>query len=88
MAKQVITGDMRVWNVLQDFPETYEVFRSHGCPDMRNGIFALSAHIMKINWAAKMHHIQPEMLLADLNRVIQNAEEASEEQPGEETTLH
>lgn len=77
MATQHVNGDMRVWNVLQEHPETYEVFRKHGCPDMRKGIFAFSAHLMKIRWAAKFHHIPPDELLRDLNAAI------GEESPAE-----
>lgn len=70
MDKEIITGDLRVWSVLQKYPETYDVFRGHGCPDMRKGIFAVSARIMKVKWAAKMHKIPAETLLADLNSAI------------------
>jgi len=78
MATQHVDGDMRVWKVIQEHPETYEVFRKHGCPDMRKGIFALSAHLMKIRWAAKAHHIPADELLRDLNSAI-------EEEPSGET---
>ncbi len=88
MTQRTITGDMRVWDVIEHFPETYEVFLRHGCPDMKKGIFALSAHIMKINWAAKIHHIPVDRLLEELNLSIQTTVEASEEQQSEEPTLH
>lgn len=63
-----INADMTVWQVIQQYPATYQVFRQHGCPDMRHGIYALSARFMKVRWAAKMHHINIDALLLDLNR--------------------
>lgn len=67
--QEPITSDMTVWQTIQQYPATYQVFRQHGCPDMRHGIYALSARFMKIRWAAKMHHISADALLRDLNRV-------------------
>lgn len=78
MNKEVISEDMRVWAVLQRYPQTIEVFRRHGCPDMRKGIFAVSAQIMKIKWAAKVHKIPVDKLLNDLNSAIkQEARESA-----------
>jgi hypothetical protein len=57
MDTQRISESERVWNVIQSHPEAYDVFRRHGCPDVRTGIYGLSAHIMKVKWAAKMHKI-------------------------------
>lgn len=65
-----ISGDMRVAQVIRQHPETFEVFRRHGCPDMRRGIFALSARIMKVRWAAKAHKIPLDDLLRDLNAAV------------------
>ena len=65
-----ITSEMRVWEVIKRYPQTFEVFRSHGCPDMRKGIFALSARIMKVKWAAKAHKIPLDDLLRDLNTAV------------------
>jgi len=66
----LITSEMRVWQVIKHDPQTFEVFRSHGCPDMRKGIFALSARIMKVKWAARAHKIPLEDLLRDLNAAV------------------
>lgn len=71
MAREYITGDMRVWQVIQRYPETFEVFRRHGCPDMRHGIFALSARVMKVRWAARAHKIPLADLLRDLNAEVE-----------------
>ena len=64
-----ITSAMKVSDIIQRYPETCEVFRSHGCPDMRKGFFALMARIMPIKWAARMHRIPVDALLRDLNAV-------------------
>ncbi len=65
-----ITSEMRVREVIEQYPQTFEVFRGHGCPDMRKGIFALSARIMKVKWAAKVHKIPLDELLRDLNAAV------------------
>ncbi len=70
MSPEAITGEMRVWGVIQRYPQTLDVFRRHGCPDMRKGIFALSARIMKVRWAARIHKITLDDLLLDLNAVV------------------
>jgi len=80
MRESDITPDMRVWNVIQEHPETVEVFRRHGCPDMSHGFFAMSAHLMKVRWTAKVHGIPLDALLTDLNLAIHPEEE--------EGTLH
>jgi len=74
MATRTIDGDMKVWNVIQEHPETYDVFRKFGCPDMRKGIFALSAHVMKVRWAARAHHLDLDKLLAALNEAVAESE--------------
>ncbi len=75
MATQMINGDMKVWDVIQKYPETFEVFERFGCPDMRKGFFAFSAHVMKVRWAAKVHHIDLDLLLSDLNQVADRKEQ-------------
>jgi hypothetical protein len=67
----------KVWRVIQKYPFTFEVFRNHGCPDMRHGIFKMMAHLMSVERAAKMHRIAPEVLIADLNAAIARAEQTS-----------
>jgi hypothetical protein len=62
-----ITPRMRVSSILSRWPTTYDVFRNHGCPDMRRGIFAITARIMPLRWAARIHKIDPEQLLRELN---------------------
>ncbi|HUP44724.1 MAG TPA: hypothetical protein VM779_04340, partial [Thermoanaerobaculia bacterium] len=57
----------RVALVLANWPSTYEVFRSHGCPDMRRGIFAVTARFMPLSWAARFHRVPLPELLRELN---------------------
>ena len=70
MSQALITDVMKVWQVIQQHPETFEVFRAHGCPNMRKGIFAISACIMKVKWAARAHKIPEDVLIRDLNTAI------------------
>ena len=37
MKRQIINAEMKVWDIIQDFPETYGVFRQFGYPDIRKG---------------------------------------------------
>ena len=52
MKRELINGDMKVWDVIQDHPETCGIFRQFGCPDIRKGMFAISSHFMKLRTAA------------------------------------
>lgn len=69
-----VAPDTKVWRVIEQYPYTFEVFRSHGCPDMRHGFFRMMAHLMSVERAAKMHKIAPAVLVADLNNAIAHAE--------------
>jgi hypothetical protein len=64
----------KVWRVIEKYPYTFEVFQSHGCPDMRRGFFRMMAHLMSVERAAKMHKIAPDVLVADLNAAIARAD--------------
>lgn len=75
MTQQDITSDMKVWEVIQAHPETVEIFLRHGCPDMRRGFFSLTAHVMNVKWAAKMHKIPLDQLMNELNLAIHPEEE-------------
>jgi Domain of unknown function (DUF1858) len=61
---------MRVHEVLRRHPLTAEVFILHGCPNMRRGFFAVMARVMKVRWAARMHGIPCDGLVADLNAAV------------------
>jgi uncharacterized protein DUF1858 len=65
-----ITAEMRVASILKQWPATCEVFLRHGCPDMRSGIFALTARFMPVGWAARIHKVPLEKLLAELNACL------------------
>jgi hypothetical protein len=62
-----ITSRTRVWSILTTWPESYEIFRRHGCPDMRRGLFAITARIMPLAWAARIHRVPLDQLLRELN---------------------
>jgi hypothetical protein len=62
-----ITPETRVRPILERWPSTYEVFRSHGCPDMRRGVFAITARFMPLRWAARFHRVPLQKLLDELN---------------------
>lgn len=62
-----ITPRTRVWSILASWPSTYEVFRTHGCPDMRRGIFAITARVMPLAWAARIHRVPLEQIIRELN---------------------
>lgn len=64
-----ITGDMKVAEVIQRCPATFEVFLGRGCPDMRRGFFSLMARLMSVRSAARMHKLELGPLLEDLNKV-------------------
>jgi hypothetical protein len=71
-----ITSEMRVAAVLRNWPETYKVFLQNGCPDMRTGVFALTARVMKLAWAARVHGIPVEKLLRELNAAVERTTQA------------
>ena len=62
-----ISPRTRVSTVLSRWPSTYDIFRKHGCPDMRHGLFAITARIMPLAWAARIHRVPLDLLLRELN---------------------
>jgi hypothetical protein len=68
-----ITGDMKVAELLRRCPAAVDVFLGRGCPDMRRGFFNFMARLMSVRNAARIHKIDLEPLLADLNKVAQDA---------------
>jgi hypothetical protein len=68
-----ITADMKVAQVLRLYPRTLEVFLGRGCPDMRRGFFNFMARLMSVRSAARIHKIDLDPLIADLNRVARDA---------------
>lgn len=71
-----ITPTKKVAELLDRHPQTYRVFRKHGCPDMRGGFFSLMARIMSIRNAARIHRIPEDELLNDLEKAIEKEEAA------------
>ena len=69
----IITGDMKVAEVLRRCPESVDVFLGRGCPDMRRGFFQFMARFMSVRNAARMHRIDLTPLLADLNTAAARA---------------
>lgn len=70
-----ISADLKVAEVIRRCPATVEVFLSRGCPDMRRGFFNFMARIMSVRNAARMHKIDLEPLLDDLNKVARRQAE-------------
>lgn len=67
-----ITGDTKVAAVIEQCPDTIEVFLSRGCPDMRRGFFNMMARLMSVRNAARMHGLDLAPLLEDLNKAARN----------------
>lgn len=70
-----ITGDMKVAEVIRRWPATAPVFLGRGCPDMRAGFFSVMARLMSVRNAARMHRLELQPLLDELNRVAREAGE-------------
>lgn len=62
-----IDPQMKVADIVDQYPETVEVFLRHDCPDMRTGLFRMMSHLMSVRWAAWIHGIPLEKLIRDLN---------------------
>lgn len=67
-----VDPNQKVADVLEQHPQTYQVFKKYGCPDMRDGFFSIMARIMSIRNAARIHRIELEDLLNDLRNAINN----------------
>lgn len=74
MKRHVINGEMKVWDVIQDHPETYDIFRQFGCPDIHKGMFEISSHFMKLRAAAHAYHVDLAELLKSLNEAVAKEE--------------
>jgi hypothetical protein len=69
--KEQITGDMKVAEVIRRCPAAADVFLARGCPDMRRGFFNVMARIMSVRNAARIHKLDLDPLLDDLNKAAQ-----------------
>lgn len=65
-----INPDNKVAEIVEQHPQTCQVFLKYGCPDMRKGFFSLMARIMSIRNAARIHRIPLDDLMADLEESI------------------
>lgn len=72
-----ITGDMKVADVIRRWPATTGVFLGRGCPDMRAGFFSVMARLMSVRNAARMHRLELQPLLDDLNRAARDTREGA-----------
>ena len=64
-----ITKDMGIIEVVQNYPETFEVFQNMGL----GCIGCAAARFENLEAGAKVHGIDPDDLVAELNAVIENA---------------
>lgn len=73
MTTDAITGDMKVAEVIRRCPGAVELFLARGCPDMRGGFFHMMARLMSVRNAARIHKLELDPLLEELNRLTQEA---------------
>ena len=65
-----ITPDMKVNEVLTRFPQTLDVFVSHGFKPLANPLMRRTfAHLVTIKGATQMHHWEPERLQSFLHEL-------------------
>lgn len=74
-----LTPNQKVAELLEHHPQTFQVFRKYGCPDMRDGFFSLMARIMSIRNAARIHQIPLDELMNDLEKAIAEEESVSQQ---------
>jgi len=66
----VVTKEMTIGDVMAAYPETEEVFKTH----FGQGCFTCpGAKVESIAFGATMHNLDPEVIVADLNRAIEAA---------------
>ncbi|MEW5963305.1 MAG: DUF1858 domain-containing protein [Pseudomonadota bacterium] len=69
----LVSGDMKVAEVIHRWPATIDVFLGRGCPDMSRGLFAMMARVMSVRAAARVHRIDLNSLLVELNGVAERS---------------
>lgn len=67
MAENKVTKDMSIIDIVQNYPETIEVFAKHGL----GCIGCAAARYENLEAGAKVHGIDPDQLVADINEVIE-----------------
>ncbi|MBE7461860.1 MAG: DUF1858 domain-containing protein [Planctomycetes bacterium] len=71
---ELINGRMKVAEVIRRWPKTFQILRAYGCPDMRCGLMGIAAKFMSVQNAARVHGLNPEALLKELNEVIRQSQ--------------
>jgi len=67
MAKQNITKEMAIGEVVSKYPDTIEIFMNHGL----HCIGCAAAHFENIAQGCEAHGIDADRLIKDLNKAIQ-----------------
>ena len=68
MSENKITKEMSIIEIVQNYPESIEVFARHGL----GCIGCAAARYENLEAGAKVHGIDPDKLVAEINEVIQN----------------
>ncbi len=71
---KTINPKQKVFDLIEQHPQTFKVFSKHGCPDMRQGFYSFMARIMSIRNAARIHRIPIKELVNDLEESISEAQ--------------
>jgi len=66
MTEKKVTKDMSIIEIVQNYPETIEVFARHGL----GCIGCAAARFENVEAGAKVHGIDPEKLVAEINEII------------------
>ncbi|MCK7504624.1 MAG: DUF1858 domain-containing protein [Desulfobacterales bacterium] len=66
MAEQKVTKDMSIIEIVQNYPESLEVFAKYGL----GCVGCAAARFENLEAGAKVHGIDPEKLVNDINEVI------------------
>ncbi|EKE04173.1 MAG: hypothetical protein ACD_20C00098G0001 [uncultured bacterium] len=67
MAENKVTKDMSIIDIVQNYPESIEVFAKNGL----GCIGCAAARYENLEAGAKVHGIDPDQLVADINEVIE-----------------
>ncbi len=63
---QKITKDMNIMDIVQQCPESVEIFRKYGL----GCIGCAAAHFENLEAGAKVHGFDPDQMVADINALI------------------
>jgi hypothetical protein len=70
MGNNSIGKDTIVHEIIKNHPQTAKVFCKFGCPDMSKGIPKYMSKIMKLKWACKIHRVNADELIKELNNAL------------------